>query len=35
MLIANGQYHTILAKYGVADDAVAKALVNPNPNVTH
>ena len=34
-LIANGQYHTILAKYGVADDAVAKALVNPNPNVTH
>jgi polar amino acid transport system substrate-binding protein len=34
-LIADGQYHAILARYGVADDAVAKALVNPNPNVAH
>jgi polar amino acid transport system substrate-binding protein len=34
MLIANGKYHSILAKYGVADDAVAKALVNPNPNIS-
>jgi polar amino acid transport system substrate-binding protein len=33
-LIANGQYHTILAKYGVADDAVSKALVNPNPTIS-
>lgn len=35
VLIANGTYHKILARYGVVDDAVAKALVNPNPNVTH
>jgi polar amino acid transport system substrate-binding protein len=35
VLIANGTYHSILAKYGVTDDAVPKALVNPNPTVTH
>jgi polar amino acid transport system substrate-binding protein len=35
VLIANGTYHNILAKYGVTDDAVPKALVNPNPTVTH
>lgn len=34
-LIANGKYHAILAKYGVVDDAVTKALVNPNPVITH
>ncbi len=34
VLIANGTYHKILAKYGVTDDAVAKAYVNPNPNIT-
>jgi polar amino acid transport system substrate-binding protein len=33
VLIANGRYHAILAKYGVTADAVTKALVNPNPNV--
>ncbi|MDA8291191.1 MAG: transporter substrate-binding domain-containing protein [Actinomycetota bacterium] len=33
VLIKNGTYHKILAKYGVTDDAVARALVNPNPNV--
>lgn len=35
VLIKNGQYHKILAKYGVTDDAVPSALVNPNPNVKH
>jgi polar amino acid transport system substrate-binding protein len=34
VLIANGKYHAILAKYGVQADAVTKALVNPNPNIT-
>jgi len=33
VLIANGSYHKILAKYGVTDDAVSKALVNPNPTI--
>jgi polar amino acid transport system substrate-binding protein len=35
VLIANGTYHKILAKYGVTDDAVSKAKVNPNPTITH
>lgn len=34
VLIANGTYHKILARYGVTDDAVPRALVNPNPTVT-
>ena len=34
VLIKNGTYHKILARYGVTDDAVTQALVNPNPNVT-
>ncbi len=33
VLIANGTYHRILARYGVTDDAVPRALVNPNPTV--
>lgn len=33
VLIANGTYHKILAKYGVTADAVKKALVNPNPTI--
>ncbi|MCU1492279.1 MAG: hypothetical protein JWO62_43 [Acidimicrobiaceae bacterium] len=35
VLIKNGGYHKILAKYGVTDDAVSRALVNPNPTVVH
>lgn len=35
VLIRNGTYHRILAKYGVQADAVARARVNPNPNVPH
>ena len=34
VLIANGKYKAILAKYGVQADAVKRALVNPNPVVT-
>jgi polar amino acid transport system substrate-binding protein len=34
VLIADGKYKAILTKYGVQADAVTKALVNPNPNVT-
>jgi polar amino acid transport system substrate-binding protein len=34
VLIADGKYKAILAKYGVQADAVTKALVNPNPNIT-
>ncbi len=34
VLIADGKYHAILAKYGVQADAVTRALVNPNPNIT-
>jgi polar amino acid transport system substrate-binding protein len=33
VLIANGKYRAILAKYGVQADAVTRALVNPNPIV--
>ena len=33
VLIANGKYKAILAKYGVQADAVTRALVNPNPVV--
>jgi polar amino acid transport system substrate-binding protein len=33
-LIANGEYQKILAKYGVADAAVKKAEVNPNPTIS-
>ena len=32
-LIANGEYTKILKKYGVEGDAIAKAEVNPDPNV--
>ena len=34
LLIKNGAYHRILARYGVTADAVPRALVNPNPKVT-
>lgn len=34
-LIADGQYAAILKKYGVTADAIKKATVNPNPNLTH
>ncbi len=34
VLIADGKYKAILTKYGVQADAVTKALVNPNPNIT-
>lgn len=33
VLIKNGTYHKILAKYGVTDDAVTRAKVNPNPTI--
>jgi polar amino acid transport system substrate-binding protein len=33
VLIKNGTYHKILAKYGVTDDAVTQAKVNPNPTI--
>lgn len=35
VLIRNGKYQKILAKYGVQADAVKRARVNPNPNVPH
>ncbi|HEY5303592.1 MAG TPA: transporter substrate-binding domain-containing protein [Acidimicrobiales bacterium] len=34
VLIADGKYKAILAKYGVQADAVTRALVNPNPTIT-
>jgi polar amino acid transport system substrate-binding protein len=32
-LIENGKYAAILKTYGVEDDAITKATVNPNPNI--
>ena len=34
-LIADGKYAAILKQYGVTDDAITNATVNPNPTVSH
>jgi len=34
-LIADGKYAAILKKYGVTDDAITQATVNPDPSLSH